>query len=157
MGNDELAQVYVSTTYAILAIIFSIVWLIFLLANQFVNWAHLLNISETMQGEVSTLAIIVFTYFCLDFVLGIITTLILADQQSAKSSLIGLSSQILSLIFILILVKTTHGSLIKLGIALCLSPILVLVGGKFIFLQKNLQKIQAAYIKNKFLSCERSL
>ncbi len=90
MGNDELAQVYVSTTYAILAIIFSIVWLIFLLANQFVNWAHLLNISETMQGEVSTLAIVVFTYFCLDFVLGIISTLILADQQSAKSTIIGM-------------------------------------------------------------------
>ncbi len=150
MGNDELAQVYVSTTYAILAIIFSIVWLIFLLANQFVNWAHLLNISETMQGEVSTLAIIVFTYFCLDFVLGIITTLILADQQSAKSSFIGVSSQVLSLIFILILVKTTQGSLINLGIALCLSPLLVSIGGNFFFFRGVLKKYKPRLSKINF-------
>src|SRR5690554_484991 len=34
-GDDSMAQMYVSTTYAILAIIFSSVWLIFLLINPF--------------------------------------------------------------------------------------------------------------------------
>src|SRR5665213_1149128 len=87
-GEDNLAQIYVSTTYAILAIIFFIVWIIFLIANHFLNWAHILNISENMQSEISILAVIVFTYFCLQFVLRVITTLILADQQPAKSSLI---------------------------------------------------------------------
>src|SRR6476620_8275245 len=33
-GDDTLAQVYVSTTYAILAIIFSIVWIVFLIVNH---------------------------------------------------------------------------------------------------------------------------
>ena len=36
-GDDELARVYVSTTYAILGIIFFIVWLIFLIVNQFLR------------------------------------------------------------------------------------------------------------------------
>ena len=39
-GNDNLAQVYVSTTYAILAIIFFVVWMIFLLVNNFLDWAQ---------------------------------------------------------------------------------------------------------------------
>src|ERR1700709_949889 len=61
-GEDTLAQIYVSTTYAILAIIFCVVWIIFLVVNHFLNWAHILNISENMRSEVSTLAVIVFTY-----------------------------------------------------------------------------------------------
>ena len=149
-GNDELAQAYVSTTYAILAIIFSIVWVIFLIVNHFLNWAHILHISESMRSETSTLAIIVFTYFCLQFVLRIITTLILANQQPAKSSLIDVSGQILSLIFIIILVKTTEGSLIKLAIALCLSPLLALIGANLIFFRGVFNKYRPAISKVRF-------
>ncbi|HEY5369707.1 MAG TPA: oligosaccharide flippase family protein [Hanamia sp.] len=149
-GEDNLAQIYVSTTYAILAIIFFIVWIFFLIANHFLNWAHILNISENMQSEISILAVIVFTYFCLQFVLRIITTLILADQQPAKSSLIDVSGQILSLIFILILVKTTEGSLIKLGFALCVSPLLVLIAANLFFFNGVFKKYRPSFSKVKF-------
>ena len=149
-GEHELAQIYVSTTYGILTIIFSIVWIIFLLINHFLNWAHLLNISENMQSEISVLAVIVFTYFCLQFVLRVITTIILADQQPAKSSLIDVLGQALSLIFIVILVKTTQGSLIKLGIALCLSPLIVLVGANFFFFRGIFKRYCPAFSKIKF-------
>lgn len=149
-GEDNLAQIYVSTTYAILAIIFSIVWMIFMVVNHFLNWAHLLNISESMQSEISILAVIVFTYFCLQFVLRIITTLIIADQQPAKSSLIDVLGQVLSLIFIVILVKTTHGSLVKLGIALCASPLLVLLGANLFFFRGVFKKYSPAFSKIKF-------
>jgi O-antigen/teichoic acid export membrane protein len=149
-GEDSLAQVYVSTTYAILAIIFSIVWIIFLIVNHFLNWSHILNVSESMRSEVSTLAVIVFTYFCLQFVLNIIATLILADQQSAKSSLIGVVGQIFSLIFIIILVKTTEGSLLKLGIAFCLSPILVLIVANLYFFKGVFKKYRPSFSKIKF-------
>jgi O-antigen/teichoic acid export membrane protein len=149
-GDDSLAQVYVSTTYAILTIIFGVVWIIFLIVNHFLNWAHILNISDTMRSEVSTLAIIVFTYFCLQFVLKIITTLILANQQPAKSSLIDVLGQICCLLFITILVKTTEGSLIKLGIALCLSPLLVLLGANLFFFNNVFKKYRPSFSKIKF-------
>ena len=123
-GDDNLAQIYVSTTYAILGIIFVGVWMIFLIANNFLDWSKILNVSESMRPEVTTLAIIVFTYFCLSFVFRIITTILLADQQPAKSSLFDLVGQVISLLIIIILVKTTEGSLIKLGLALCASPLL---------------------------------
>ncbi len=156
-ADDTLAQVYVSTTYAILAIIFFTVWVIFLILNHYLNWARILNISETMQTEISLLAVIVFTYFCLQFVLKVITTLIIADQQPAKSSLIDVLGQIFSLIFIVVLVKTTEGSLIKLGIALCLSPLLVLIGANLILFKgifkkysPRLSKINFSYAKGLF-------
>lgn len=148
--QDDLAQIYVSTTYAILAIIFSLVWLLFFISNQFLDWSQLLNISDSMKDEVSTLAVIVFTYFCLQFVLRVITTLLIADQQPAKSSLIDLFGQLFSLIFIIILVKTTQGSLIKLGLGLCLAPLLVLVSANLFFFKGQFKKYRPGFSKVKF-------
>jgi O-antigen/teichoic acid export membrane protein len=138
-NDDSIARIYISTTYAILSIIFLCVWLLFLFCNNFLNWSKIINVSESMQSEVSTLAVIVFTYFCLFLVLRIINTILLADQQPAKSSFIDLLGQALSFIVIFILVKTTEGSLIKLGIVFCVSPLLVLVGAS-LFLFKGIYK-----------------
>ncbi len=149
-GDDNLAQVYVSTTYAILSIIFLCVWIIFIIANNFLDWAKILNVSESMRPDVTTLAVIVFTYFCISFVFRIITTVLLANQQPAISSLIDLAGQVISLIIIIILVKTTEGSLIKLGIALCVSPLLVLIGANLFLFNRAYRKYRPMISKVKF-------
>lgn len=149
-GDDNIARVYVSTTYALLSIIFLCIWFLFLIGNNFLNWPEILKVSESMQSEITTLSVIVFTYFCLSFVLKIITTILLADQKPAKSSLIDLLGQVFSLIFILILVKTTEGSLINLGIALCVSPLLVLVGANLFFFTSIYKKYRPALSQVKF-------
>ena len=135
-GNIVLAQTYISTTYAILAIIFVIVWMIFLMINPYLNWANLLNIGAVYGADVSVLAIIIFTYFCLQFVLRIITTVLSADQQPAKASLIDLIGQFMALVIVYVLVNTTDGSLVNLGLALCIAPIVALLGAN-IFLFKG--------------------
>jgi len=149
-GEDELARIYVSTTYAILGIIFAFVWIIFLIANNFLDWSKLLNVSESMRHDVTILAVIVFTYFCISFVFRIITTILLADQYPARSSLIDLSGQILSLIIILILVKTTEGSLVKLGLALCVAPLVVLIGANLIFFNGKYRRYRPAFSQVRF-------
>jgi len=149
-GDDYFARVYVSTTYALLSIIFLCIWLLFLFGNNFLNWSKILKVSESMQTEITTLAAIVFTYFCLSFVLKIITTILLADQRPAKSSLIDLLGQIFSLVFILILVKTTEGSLVKLGVALCVSPLLVLIGANLFLFNGIYKKYRPAISQIRF-------
>jgi len=156
-GDDETAQVYVSTTYALLGIIFAGVWLLFLGVNQFVDWAAVLNVPGGMREEVSTLAIIVFTYFCLQFVLRIITTLIIADQQPAKSSFIDVLGQLMSLLIVFVLVKLTEGSLVNLGLALCVAPLVVLAVANLIFFsgvyrqyRPQVSKIKFSYAKGLF-------
>ena len=104
-----------------------------MIVNPFLNWSGILNIEDSLRSEVSILALIVFSYFCISFVIKIITTILIADQQPAKSSLIDLLGQVFSLLFVLFLVKTTQGSLIKLGIALCLSPLIILGGANIYF------------------------
>jgi len=126
-GDLTLARIYISTTYYYIGIIFLIIWICLLLGNRFINWASLLNVPQQLEREVSTLAIIVFSYFCFQFVFRIITTILTADQKPAKASLLDMLGQLIALVLIYILTKTTHGSLIYLGLAFTVAPTLVLV------------------------------
>jgi len=150
-GDDRLAQTYVSTTYAILAIVFACVWLVFLIVNNFLDWSKILNVSVEMRADVTTLAIIVFTYFCISFVFKIITTILYADQYPARASLIDLLGQALSLIIIFILIKTTEGSLTKLGLALCIAPLLVLGAANFVLFKRKYSKYSPVLSRVKFI------
>lgn len=149
-GDHKSGQIYVSTTYAVLAIIFSSVWLIFIVCNNFLNWSDILKLPQDMRSEVSVLAIIVFTYFCSQFVFRIVTTIAIADQQPAKAALMDLLGQFFSLIFIVILVKTTKGSLINLGIGLCLSPVLVYIGANIFFFRTTYKQYSPKFSKIDF-------
>ena len=88
-GNNKLARIYVSTTYAILLIIILFVLILFLFINPFLNWAKILNSPSAMADELSLIVLIVFTFFCIQFILQLVTTIIIADQQPAKVSFIN--------------------------------------------------------------------
>lgn len=149
-GEDKLAKIYISTTYAILAIIFSFVWIVFIVANQFINWSSILNVPDELAPEISKLAVIVFTYFCINFVFRVITALLRANQEPAKSSLLDVLGQTVSLIIIYILVLTTEGSLLNLGLALCISPLIVLIGANVFFFKKQFKKYRPSFSTIKF-------
>ncbi len=126
-GNKEVAKIYISTTYYFIGIIFIALWLFLLFINQFISWHKLLSLPLEMEHEVSRLAMLIFTYFCFQFILRIVNTILIADQQSAKASLLDMLGQLFSLIIIFILTKLTHGSLLYLGLAMGIAPTLVLV------------------------------
>lgn len=144
-NNDHvLARKYVSTTYAVLIIIIISFLLLFYLINPFLEWGVLLNVQEDLQlaGELKLLAVIVFTFFGLNFVFQLINTILTADQQPSKAALNDLVGKFLSLVLIWILVKTTNSSLINLGIVLSGSPVFILAIVSITFFNKN-------YIKYK--------
>ncbi|MBK6282674.1 MAG: oligosaccharide flippase family protein [Draconibacterium sp.] len=132
-GNFEKARVYVSTTYAVLTIIFTAVWVLFFVVNFFVDWSKILNTPPEIAAELSTLALIVFSFFCLQIVLKTINTIIVADQKPAKAAFFDMLGQLIALVIIYVLTKTTKGSLIYLGLGLGTAPILILLVSSFIF------------------------
>lgn len=132
-NKEELARVYVSTTYAILSIIIAFVLLLFFIVNPFLNWATILNSTPELAGELSILAVIVFVFFCLRFIFQLLTTVLAANQEPAKGSFLELLGSIFSLVLIFILTKTTKGNLIYLGTVLSLTPVLVLILSSFWF------------------------
>lgn len=149
-GDDDSAQVYVSTAYALLGGIFLLVWLVFLAINPFLNWSTLLGVKASMRSEISMLAVIVFTYFCIQFVLRIITTILIADQYPAKASGIDFLGQLISFLFMMVLMKTVKGSLILLGITLCLSPLLILLISNIFFFRGRYKKYSPKLSKVNF-------
>jgi O-antigen/teichoic acid export membrane protein len=125
-GNKELAKIYVSTTYAILALIISIVWVIAAIAANYVDWARFLNAPRNVSNDLTKVVLIVLTTFALQFILGLITTILNALQKSVMASLYNTVSQVLVLIGIAILTKTTQGSLVYLGLLMGGVNVLVL-------------------------------
>lgn len=153
--NDKpLAKTYISTTYAILIIISLTIFLLFLLVNPFLNWTKVLNTEANMQKQLSTLMFIVFGFFCMRFVLKLITTILVANQKPAINNFVTFASKLLSFIFIIILTKTTEGSLIKLGFVFSFTPVLVLAISSIFFYSKDyrefipsLKKVDFKYTK----------
>lgn len=138
--KNNLARIYVSTTYFILSILIGVILIIFLLINPFLNWAIILNTDISSFDELSKLALILFSFFSIQFVLQLITTIITANQQPAKASAISFFGNLLSLTLIYIFTKTTTGSLTKLCLALSGSNVLVLLIATLYFYKGEYKK-----------------
>lgn len=130
-NDNELARTYISTAYVVLSLIIGIVYTIFIFVFQFINWGKLLNTPPDMNEEITKLIFIVFSFFCLQFIIKLITMILNANQRSAISGGINTFASLLSLIIIYILTKTTHSSLLWLSVGVSaaniISPLIVTI------------------------------
>lgn len=153
-NDKKLAKTYVSTTFALLIIIMLVFFVIFFVANFFLQWDKILN-TELLQREIlGRLVVIVFAFFCLQFVFKTVGTITIADQKPAINDLFNVSSSFLSLLIIYILTKITHGSLSYVAITFSATPVVVffaayfiLFWGKYSFLRPSFSSIQFKYTK----------
>jgi O-antigen/teichoic acid export membrane protein len=127
-----LAKTYVSTTFALLSIIIGVVLGVFLVVNPFLNWCVILNTQVESQRNLSWLALIIFTFFALQFIFKLTTSVLLADQKSSLVDLIGVSGSLLSLVIVYLLLHIGERSLLFLGLTLSVCPVLVLIGAYFV-------------------------
>ncbi len=151
-GKHELARTYVSTTYAILSIIIGIFLVLFLLINPFLSWNAILNVGQIIAPakELKLLAFIAFTTFSMSFVLRLISTILTADQRPALASIFDLISQSFVVIIIIILVRTTRGSLMYLALAQSIMPVLVLMISSICFFNGKYSNYRPSYSYVKF-------
>jgi O-antigen/teichoic acid export membrane protein len=154
-GDEKTAKIYVSTTYFSLLCIFLSLWIIFISVHQSLDWCTLLNLPETSSADIHILILIVFSYFCIQFVLRTIMTVLTANQEPAKASLIDVLGQLFSLLIIFVLIKTTQGSLIYLGLGLTIAPLIVLIvanlwffNGRYKEYAPALSSFKLSYFKN---------
>jgi len=148
-------KIYVSTTYAILSMVALIVAIVFAFINPFLNWTKILNTAPALYSELKILALIVFNFFFIRFVLKLIGIVLYADQKPAFANAIGPVGNLLSLIIIFVLTKTTKGSLIYLGATLSIMPVLVMLitsiilySGKYKIIAPSFKNIKMKYAKN---------
>jgi len=144
-GEDEEAKIYVSTTYFSLSVIMAFILVLFLVVNPFLNWSDILNSPSTMRAELSTLALIVVVFFCLQFVFRLITTVLTANHEPSKASLLHFLGSFFSLIIIYILTKTTSGNLLYLGAVLSITPVLIMLVSGIWFYNSSYKKFAPSF------------
>ena len=127
LGNLEKCQQYVSTTYCCLLLIFVPLAIICTIGCGWVNWASLLNVSPELNGDVLQTVRIVVAFSCFTFVAKTLSTILLALQYNALSSMMDTIGQVLVLVVIGILTLCTKGCLLYLALALTICPLLVYI------------------------------
>ena len=132
-GDKALGRRYVSTTYAILSMIFIPLMAVMLAVSGHIDWVSLLNLPDSQASGLVTAACIIIAYFCINFILSTLNVIIMAEQRPADSSLISFIQQATSLAVIYILTLTTKGSLTNLCIGLCASPLAVIAVSTAVF------------------------
>lgn len=139
-NNVKRAQVYISTSYAMLSIISITLFLIFIFGNQFIVWHKIFNTDPLLEDEINSLLLIAFTFFCLKFVFQLLNSILLAHQKPSTRDFLQLLSKIISSFAIVVLAYTTTGSLIYVSYAYSTLPVLILGIATFYFFRSSFKK-----------------
>jgi len=133
-GNNTNTRIFVSTTYAALIAIAIALFIIFFLINPYIDWHDILKIQSYSAGELSQLVLLLFTFFCLQLILQNLNSILLANHDPMKVSLISLIGQTISIIIIYILSRTITGNLFILVLVLGgLPPVILFLSSLFLF------------------------
>ena len=127
LGNDTLAREYLSTTYFALTIIVVAVLFVILIVNSFLDWSVILKVDAGLSKELRLVFAILSVFFCVNLVVNTFAILLTADQKPGYASLVNCLGQVLSVVSIFILTRTTEGNLIKLALYFAGIPCIVML------------------------------
>lgn len=136
-GKYKLGKIYVSTAYAMLTIVITVLALIFFLINQLLDWSRILNAPPELTMELNKLAMFIFVFVSVQLVLNLLNMIFLADQKSALPSFLNLVSNSVILIMVILLSQSTNGSLIYLGVIISGVPVIILICASLWFFNSN--------------------
>lgn len=128
IGDEYLARVYVSTSFFILSLIALLIFFIFLLSKDWIDWGTFLNIPHELGEAVSRMMTFVVLCVTMAFSLKIVTYVYFAKQMPLINNLINLLSQLFSFIFIYVLTVCCETNKLQwVAYIYSLSPIVALL------------------------------
>lgn len=126
-GQSDEARKYVSTAFFVLLAISVGVFLLYLAAAPFIDWAALLNASPALEGQLSALALFVVGMFCVRLTVNIVSIMQTADQHPGVPAWIVAGGNVLSLAAVYLVTRFCEPSVLYLGIALTVSQLFPLL------------------------------
>lgn len=142
-NNDfNSAKKIVSSCYATLAIYVALIITVFLIISPFVDWLEVLNSPTSDAKEIRELTNVVFIAFCIQFLLGLLNSILFAYQMPAFQSLFTFAGQALALIALIMQVFVFNiTSVLQIGAVNSIIPPLVLFCGSIGLFRTKLRKI----------------
>jgi O-antigen/teichoic acid export membrane protein len=127
LGNNNLAQKYVSTAYFSVGFIMATAILGFLFVSIFVDWSLVFN-SSIKEGErFTSLIIMIVSFFCIQLVLKLITTIYIADQNHSMQGKVDFIIRFLCFILIWIFTRLNYSSLFIFSFIFSSVPVIVFI------------------------------
>ncbi|WPO79094.1 MATE family efflux transporter [Flavobacterium sp. KACC 22761] len=127
-GDLIAAKAYVSSAYYTIGAVCVALILLFITLNFFIDWSRVLNTNPLLEKKLAILMPIVFSFFCLQLVAKLITTIYTADQHHSMQGKVSFFTSAGSLLAIWIMTETAESSLLHFGIIFSALPGLLLVG-----------------------------
>ncbi|WP_419176470.1 lipopolysaccharide biosynthesis protein [Desulfosediminicola sp.] len=150
-SDYDLGRRYISTTYALIAIIFGALLLVYHLITPLINWNAVLN-SDLDASVLSSLTTIVFTFFLIRFIVKLIGVILVADQQPALSNMLGPIGNVIALLIILLVKGNVQNPLLFLSFLMSAMPVFVMIlasifffGGKYKRLAPSIRYVDFKY------------
>ncbi|NVO02115.1 MAG: oligosaccharide flippase family protein [Bacteroidetes bacterium] len=154
LNDKHTARVYISSVFAIITVIATFMFIGFFIGGYFISWNIVLNTSLVTNYELFKIVITVFFFFCMGFVLSLVSSILQAMQKYALNDIIGLIAQLLGLVAIFILVKTTKSSLFYLCLIYGCKSAIVLFFASIILFLGSLKKYRPTI---KYINIKKAL
>lgn len=137
-GDLQGAKKAVTSSYAALTMYVGLLISIFLVSSSYIDWRNVLNSPMSDAEEINGLAAVVFIAFCVQFLLGLIVSILYAYQMPAANSLISFLSQVVTFIALIVQVYIFKvSSVFQIGAVNCLiPPLIMLLATIFLFATK---------------------
>lgn len=135
----------VSTTYFMVGLIFLPLCLLQEICIPLVNWPFSLNVDIAYNLDIQKAMYVLVACFCIQMIVNVLTAVIAAFQKVALSSLFPVVGNILSLIFIYVLTKTTPPSLFVLSITMSSMPLLVMIVASWILYSSYFKQVSPSF------------
>jgi len=148
-NKPELAQEYVTIVYRYTTLISVALFFLGLIASFFIDWNQLFN-SSVSASDLRAITFIAFISFLAYFIFGNIIPLFNALKQTSVPKLFGLFTNVLTIFFLFIINKYSHGNLALIALALALPTPLLYFIGNLIFFAKGYRYLRPNWrVKNK--------
>ncbi|MEO8254776.1 MAG: oligosaccharide flippase family protein, partial [Flavobacterium sp.] len=139
------SKIYVSTTYAIIALIaFGLITLYFIV-SPFINWQSVFNSNFIPEKQLHTVVTVVSLCFFLKFVTDIVNIVAAAFQMVSISSILLFISNIGLTLSVWILTKTSSANLVLLALCLSFIPVLVSIGATVYLFSKQFRLVSPSF------------
>lgn len=126
LKNYRLAKEYVSTTYAVISLIFLSIICLFFLLYPFFDWYRIVNAPESLSREINIVILVVFVTTIITFILRLLVFVLYGLQKPGVVSDIGLLTHAVSLVSVFIAIKCFYiSSLIVFSLIMTLIPIII--------------------------------
>lgn len=150
--DSGLAKLYVSAAYFYLSLISLAFFLLFAISNFFLPWEKILNTPAYLSDSLHILIFIVFTLFILNFILKLISFVVIADQQPWINGFFTLMINLSTVIGIYLLSITDFQTLLNVGIIYSAAPSAVFLFASLILFGVKYNNIRPsfAFVKKEF-------